>query len=88
MAVCDFPYANRGNLCKHVAKAYMYIKGSSPFVPSNFSHMAPSMEETLLPSLSPTLILNCNNLKGECNAAQVGEGDEEENLNLIDEHTK
>lgn len=28
MAVCDCPDAKRGNLCKHVAKAYMYIKGS------------------------------------------------------------
>lgn len=50
--------------------------------------MAPPMEEMLVPVLSTTLILNCDNLEGECNAAQVGEGDEEEKSNLIDEHTK
>jgi hypothetical protein len=88
MVVCDCPDAKRGNLCKHVVKAYMYIKGSSLSIPSTFPHMDPPIKETLLPTLSLALILNCNNLEGECSVAQVDEGDEEENLNLIDEHTK
>jgi hypothetical protein len=50
--------------------------------------MDPSTKEMLLPALSPALILNFNNLEVECSATQVGEGDEEENLNLIEEHTK
>ena len=66
----------------------MYIKVSSPSITFTFPHMAPLMEETLLPALSLSLILNCNNLEGECSATQVGEGDEEERPNLIDEHTK
>ena len=42
----------------------------------------------LLPTLSPTLIPNCNNLEGECSMRHVGKGDEEENANTIDQHTK
>lgn len=88
MVVCDCLDTKRGNLWKHVAKTYMYIKGSSPSIPFGFSHMTPPMEEMLLPALSPALILDCNHLEGEFNATQVGVGVEEENPNLINEHTK
>jgi hypothetical protein len=43
---------------------------------------------TLLPPLSLSLIHDCNNFEGECSTTLVGKGDEEENHNLIDEHTK
>jgi hypothetical protein len=42
----------------------------------------------LLPPLSLSLIHDCNNFEGECSATLVGKWDEEENHNLIDEHTK
>lgn len=35
-----------------------------------------------------TLIPSCNSFESECNATLVCEGDEEENHNIIDEHTK
>ena len=86
MAVCGCLDEKRGNMCKHVTKEYMYIKGSSPYVPSSFPHMAPPMKETLLLVLSLTLILNYNNFEGECSTTQFGKGDEEEKPNQIDEH--
>lgn len=73
---------------KYVAKAYIYIKGSPPSIPLDFPHMDPLTKEMLLWALSPTLIPNYNNLEGECNTIQLGKGDEDEGLNLIDEHTK
>jgi hypothetical protein len=45
--------------------------------------MAPMMEETLLPTLSPALIPNYNNLEGECSTTHVCEGDEEEKLLIL-----
>jgi hypothetical protein len=50
MVICDCLDAKRGNLCKHVVKAYMYIKGVSPSIPLSFPLMAPLVGAMLFPN--------------------------------------
>jgi hypothetical protein len=96
MAFYDYSNSNRGNLCKHVSKEYMYMKGASPSILLGFPLMSLAVglmlllgsteSPTLLPphyALSLEFIPDYNNLKVSAMPYWLVKGMKEENHNII-----